>query len=43
MLFMLGLLTRVDLIVTIKMPLCRYGTFATGVCDGCVNVWDGNN
>ncbi|KAG4984394.1 hypothetical protein JHK87_029143 [Glycine soja] len=20
-----------------------YGTFATGVCDGCVNVWDGNN
>jgi len=23
--------------------LCRYGTFATGGCDGYVNVWDGNN
>lgn len=22
---------------------CRYGTFATGGCDGYVNVWDGNN
>jgi len=21
----------------------RYGTFATGGCDGYVNVWDGNN
>ena len=23
--------------------ICRYGTFATGGCDGYVNVWDGNN
>jgi len=23
--------------------VCRYGTFATGGCDGYVNVWDGNN
>lgn len=23
--------------------LCSYGTFATGGCDGIVNVWDGNN
>lgn len=22
---------------------CSYGTFATGGCDGIVNVWDGNN
>lgn len=22
---------------------CSYGTFATGGCDGYVNVWDGNN
>lgn len=22
---------------------CSYGTFATGGCDGFVNVWDGNN
>lgn len=23
--------------------ICSYGTFATGGCDGYVNVWDGNN
>lgn len=23
--------------------ICSYGTFATGGCDGFVNVWDGNN
>jgi cell cycle arrest protein BUB3 len=23
--------------------VCRYGTFATGGCDGFVNVWDGTN
>lgn len=22
---------------------CSYGTFATGGCDGYVNVWDGIN
>ena len=26
-----------------KNCFCRYGTFATGGCDGYVNVWDGNN
>ena len=26
-----------------KKSACRYGTFATGGCDGYVNVWDGNN
>ncbi len=25
------------------VELCSYGTFATGGCDGFVNVWDGNN
>lgn len=23
--------------------VCSYGTFATGGCDGYVNMWDGNN
>lgn len=27
----------------LKMLSCSYGTFATGGCDGFVNVWDGNN
>jgi WD40 repeat protein len=31
------------ILVLILLPLCRYGTFATGGCDGFVNVWDGIN
>jgi cell cycle arrest protein BUB3 len=29
--------------VLIFLSLSRYGTFATGGCDGFVNVWDGIN
>lgn len=31
------------LLVIIFLSSCRYGTFATGGCDGFVNVWDGTN
>lgn len=27
----------------LEMSSRSYGTFATGGCDGFVNVWDGNN
>lgn len=27
----------------LQMNACRYGTFASGGCDGIVNIWDGAN